>query len=78
MGLLNDIQQQNRTGTQKGCSIQKLLDQMDSQDKKDLINALDDPSITHASITFVLKERGHILSLSGVSRHRKGLCGCPR
>jgi hypothetical protein len=77
MGLFDEIEQQNlyRSGM---CSIQRLLEKLDAQDKEDLSNALANPSMTHSSITYVLKSRGHQVSVSGVTRHRKGLCGCPR
>ena len=60
------------------CRIGVALSKFDSDDKIDLIAALDDDAIQHSAIARVLTKHGMRVSYQSVSNHRRGLCGCPR
>ena len=77
--LLDEIERLTaRKADQRSCSIKEILLSLGDKDRADLQLALDNPNFTHAIIREVLVERGHSLSASTVSRHRRRQCGCTR
>lgn len=71
MGLL--LKELKNTPTNCGGKKSKLhiiLDQLDQTDRKDLIDALNDKSITANTIVKVLSNRGFTVSRTNVSKYR--------
>ena len=56
--------------------VAKILVETDTERAEKLKAALMDEDITHTAIEMVLKNWGHQLSSSVISRHRRGLCTC--
>lgn len=58
------------------CGVERLMEKLESGDRKVLQAALDDRDVEHAAIVRVLKAEGHKLSALTVGRHRNGECRC--
>lgn len=54
----------------RGSKIDRIIEQLDEQDRSDFIAALQDKSIPNVVIVRVMKRRGFDISESGVSTHR--------
>jgi len=54
----------------RGSKIDRIIEQLDGQDRDDFIAALRDKSIAHVVIVRVMRRRGFDISESGVSDHR--------
>jgi len=69
--LLKEIQE---IVTQPGnrSRIQEILDSLEPGDRKDLIAALDDHTISGSQIAKAMARRGHKLAPSVISRYRRG------
>ncbi len=65
-----------------GCSIAKIAIAMARGGEQEHVDklraAIEDDTITHVAIEQVLKSWGHTTSKDSVSRHRRGMCACPR
>jgi len=48
------------------------ISQMDDTDRKELLDALDDVTISSAAISRALKRRGHNISASAIAQYRRG------
>lgn len=69
--LLNDIQSaKKKSGRQN--AIEVALELLDSDEKKDLISALDDLSISSGAISRALLKRGIDLKPASISAYRRG------
>lgn len=69
--LLKDIQGEKKNSGRPG-AIQVALDALDEDGKKDLINALDDLSISSGAITRALLKRGIDLKPATITAYRRG------
>lgn len=59
------------------CSIKGILDSLEPDDAKALVQAFNDPSIKGTTISKVLKGRGFAAATPHtVQRHRRGGCAC--
>ena len=69
--LLKEI---NETTIQPGnrSRIAEILEALEPSDKKDLITALDDHTISASRISKAMARRGHKLAPSVISRYRRG------
>ena len=50
----------------------QIINKLDGQDKEDLINALNDPTIPTPSICAALEKRGHKISIGSINQYRRG------
>jgi hypothetical protein len=55
-------------------TLLNILDVLDTQDREDLLIALNTPAIPAAAIREALIKRGHTISLSMIHRYRSGAC----
>mgnify|MGYP000088402688 CR=1 FL=1 len=76
MNLADALQHERTTGTRKGpgCTLCKLLNDLDAADSAALAAALADDDFTHAGIARALRESGHQIAAMTVSRHRRREC----
>lgn len=51
--------------------VDEILAQLNDEDKKDLLDAIQDESITIAAITRVLRRNGHSLSENAIRNYRR-------
>lgn len=59
----------------RGSKIDRIIEQLEGQDREDFIEALRDKSIPNIVIVRVMQRRGFDLSESGISKHRGGVYG---
>lgn len=59
-----------------GCRVRNLKPKLSKEDLATLEDALNNLSITTASISRALKKEGHIISVHSLGRHRRGDCNC--
>lgn len=79
MGLLGEVQQAQASHKVGGiCGVHRVLERLDPVEADELRVAMDDPSIMHSVLSKVLKTRGFDVADQTVSRHRNGICRCPR
>lgn len=71
--LLTEIRETKPTGFGKLKKVDLVLQQMSEQDRKDLLEALNDLTIQSTVISRVLKKRGIDLSRNCISKHRGSL-----
>lgn len=60
------------------CKIKLILDRMDKQERKELLEALATAEFTSAAISRALNRAGYEIRPDGISRHRRHDCTCPR
>jgi tagatose-1,6-bisphosphate aldolase non-catalytic subunit AgaZ/GatZ len=52
--------------------IYQIISKLEKQDKEDLLNALNDPTIPTPSICTALEKRGHRISKGSINQYRRG------
>ena len=79
-GLLDDINALNADARPNKCVVARVMDDLNADEQRDLLNALDDPGVMHVAIARALANRGHDVGAHGksIASHRKGQCGCAR
>ena len=50
----------------------QIINKLDAQDKADLVNALNDYTISAPAISRVLENRGHRISVGSINSYRRG------
>jgi hypothetical protein len=70
--LLNEIRSEKAVPSGRIPRIKRVLDGMDETDRKELIEALDDYSISAPTISRVLERRGIDLDASSINKYRRG------
>jgi hypothetical protein len=70
--LLNEIRSEKVVPSGRIPRIKRVLDGMDETDRKELIEALDDYSISAPTISRVLERRGIDLDASSINKYRRG------
>ena len=70
-GLLQEIKSE-RVVSGAIPKLAVIAQQMDEQDRKDLFEALDDHTISAASISRALKRRGFQITAGSISQYRRG------
>lgn len=75
MGLLDEIRVADRQPDRR-CVFADFVATLDDKDRKDLLAALDDLSITSKAIFVVCRTRGYVGGDSVVRRHRRKECVC--
>ena len=79
MSLLRDLVEKDmRSRTGPPCSIRSFLEGCEPDVASDLLELLEDQSVTGAAIWRGLKQLGYTNHEGTVSRHRNGRCGCGR
>lgn len=76
MGLLEDLGDESNFPTSKRawCSVCEMLKSVTPAETKMLNERLSNKSITHVSLSVVLKKNGFDISDSTIGRHRRGVC----
>lgn len=69
-GLADAIQGANELGGQPR-KVKTLLDKLSPEDRKDLVAALNDPTVSHAAIVKALTARGHPIGCSTIGKWRR-------
>lgn len=63
------------------CTVAQLVDDLDDDDRRTLVAAMDDPRIQTRVIVEALKQLGHNMSTGVLARHRRRAggagCRCP-
>lgn len=74
MGSLFEDIKNERSNTSRGMRsrISEILDTLKPEEQKDFVKALDDHSIPASNISRAMAKRGHKLSVSIISRYRRG------
>ena len=70
--LLNEIRSEKASPSGRIPRIKRVLDGMDETDRKELIEALDDYTISAPTISRVLERRGIDLDASSINKYRRG------
>lgn len=58
------------------CSVGKLLDRLDEQDRQDMIDILADPEVPLKALSRLSDAKGWKIHRDTFSRHREGGCIC--
>ena len=76
MSLSKALATERDSGIYRGpqCSLCELPGQLPKDEAAALLEALADPSMTHAAISRALRGEGYPIHANTVSRHRKGEC----
>lgn len=76
MGLLEDLgNESNFPKTRRAwCSVCEMLKDISPAESKVFAERLTNKTITHASLSVVLKKNGFDISDSTIGRHRRGVC----
>jgi hypothetical protein len=76
MGLLEDLgDESNFPKTRRAwCSVCEMLKKISPAEAKMFSERLANKTITHASLSVVLKKNGFDISDSTIGRHRRGVC----
>lgn len=74
MGLLDEIQQLKAQS--KYCIVGHLINALEEDDRKELLIAIDDPTIQLSKIVVALNRRGYKMSDNSMWKHRKKECSC--
>lgn len=56
------------------CSTCTVISEANDEDKAALLAAMDDPRISNAGLSRILREEGYEIGDSALRRHRKGEC----
>ena len=70
--LLSEIRSEKVVPSGRIPRIQRVLEGMDEADRKELIEALDDYTITAPTISKVLQRRGIDLDAASINKYRRG------
>jgi hypothetical protein len=70
--LLNEIRSEEAVPSGRVPRIQRVLESMDETDRKELVEALDDPLVPAPAISRVLERRGIDLDASSINKYRRG------
>ena len=76
MGFYEDVLAIKMNQPGPGCGIGKLLRTGDAEFVKALRKVLADPDIGRRQLSKALKQHGHNISSTTVSRHQLGQCAC--
>jgi hypothetical protein len=76
VGLLEDLGDESNFPKSKRawCSVCEALKTLSPAEAKILVERLNNKSITHVSLSIVLKKNGFDISDSTIGRHRRGVC----
>ena len=74
MGLRDEIQAYNLKVA--GCSVGKLLNNLDKKTSAELTELLDDPMISSAQIGRLSHAKGWNVHEDSFQKHRRGACRC--
>lgn len=69
--LLEEIKADRRVSGRVPLLIQ-LVSTMSDDERKDLLDAINDVTISSAAISRALKKRGHMISASAIGQYRRG------
>jgi hypothetical protein len=64
------------TAKRPRCPLGRLLVDLDIDDARALLDALDGTAYQHIQISAALKSEGHYVNEKAVGRHRAGTCSC--
>lgn len=85
MSLLDDLESvESRRGTYPGpqCTVARIMDQLEDQDRATALRLIDNPDIPGSAIAEALTRNGFPIADKTVLRHRKrgqsSGCRCPR
>lgn len=78
MGLMDKITAEQERVRPNRCGVAKAMQSLKKADQEQLEDALANPEYAHSVIAKVLTDEGHKTTSDGVSRHRRGICGCAR
>ena len=70
--LLNEIRSERQATSGRYPQILRVLDSLDEKEREDLLEAINDYSISASTISRVLARRGIELSVSSISKYRRG------
>ena len=70
--LLSEIRSEKVIHSGRIPRIQRVLESMDETDRKELVEALDDPLVPAPAISRVLERRGIDLDASSINKYRRG------
>ena len=70
--LLNELKAEPRIASGRVPMIVAIAQQMSEEDKKDLLEALADPTISGAMISRALKKRGFDVKPGSINQYRRG------
>lgn len=70
--LLSEIRSERNVPSGRTPKIKRVLDGMDETDRKELVEALDDPLVPAPAISRVLERRGIDLDSSSINKYRRG------
>lgn len=76
--LATAIETKAKTAKGPKCNVAVVRSLLGKGDAADLEAALASPLVPGAAIAAGLREIGHQIGDSSVTRHRRGLCGCAR
>jgi hypothetical protein len=68
---MEEIKSSHRT-TGRVPLLYQIMSKLEKQDKEDLLNALNDPTIPTPSICAALEKRGHRISKGSINQYRRG------
>jgi hypothetical protein len=78
MGLMDKITAEQERVKPNRCGVAKAMEVLRKSDREELQAALNNPEYAHSVIAKVLTDEGAKTTSDGVSRHRRGICGCAR
>jgi hypothetical protein len=70
--LLNEIKQQQTQPSGRIPMIVQIIESLNEEDRNDLLEALDDTSLSAAGIARALTNRGHKINASAINGYRRG------
>lgn len=78
MSLRDEITALNTRRPSRRCVIGLILEDLSAEDSAELVDILDDESVTHKAIAAALIVRGYALGRNAkqVARHRRRECEC--
>jgi hypothetical protein len=76
MGLLDDLKDDAKLAemVRSVCSVCKMLKTLPKPEREALLARMNDPEITHASISRVLRANGYNITQGTLARHRNKGC----
>jgi hypothetical protein len=78
MGLMDEIAEEQQQATANRCPVNRAREQLSDADYRDLLAALDDPTVPGTAIQRALGKHLPNVGIHGLSAHRKGTCACAR
>lgn len=78
MGLIDDLKDDSKLVDMKRsiCTVCKLINSLAKPEKEALLARMENPDVSHASISRVLRANGYNITEGTLGRHRKN--GCQR